>query len=404
MKCKHSFALSGYCPKLNCREYCYVSIRKSANLFEVYCGCVEELIICSGCSDYVLQKLNSGEVTVLSCHINGTVISHSTDSALLPVSSYLKPLIVDQIDNYKLATDLITSNSNVLVVAGAGLSADSFDGLTFRSAGGKLGGNRTAEEICYDKYPQYAWYYDVHIMQAANSSAPHGGYKALWNMVCRKNYFVFTSNIDNYLERSGFPGPRVYEAHGRVFDFQCMNSDRNINKGHRCRGLFSVPASAIDRLQLDHERCAVINTEELPRCPHCNGRARVNVSHYPDHPEDIDQTKKLPSKKRLLQWLFDNRDRDVLILDIGCGITEHSLLCEIQLLLSDHPISGLTGRRSYIRIDPGDSSGGDGNKYFKYDCSGSGTVKTVDSSTANAYNSVLLKDSALRALNKLNEV
>jgi len=52
-----------------------------------------------------------------------------------------------------------------------------------------------------------------------NENEPHEGYNILLNYLKKKmneNYFICTSNVDNYFEKAGFDKNKIYEAHGPV--------------------------------------------------------------------------------------------------------------------------------------------------------------------------------------------
>lgn len=212
-------------------------------------------------------------------------------------------------------------------------------------------GRRQPNEICYQNNPAYAWYYDESIRQAANKSSPHEGYGLLLDLLQAKSFFVCTSNIDGYFLRSGFPSSRVCEVHGSVHRLQCAK----LTSAGRCIGIFDWPEHSLDLASssLDHENYLCGPSFPFPACPACGGCARPNVSHMPDSQEDLDQTVKEPARLALHRWLFDSykHSEHVLVIEIGCGASEHSLKPDIQLLLSDHPASSLISP-SLITIDP----------------------------------------------------
>ena len=91
------------------------------------------------------------------------------------------------------------------------------------------------------------------------SAIPHIGYYKLLNYVKTKNYFVFTTNVDSLFSKSGFENNKLYECHGSL--------DKSI----------------------------------------CVGNSHFKDSHIYKEQE-----------VRFDNWL--NNTRDILIIELGCGI------------------------------------------------------------------------------------
>lgn len=310
------------------------------------------ILFCDDCFE------NCEGTEFFSCHLNPSVIQFSTRPLVVPVNAYLGAFqasyapwaaVNNCAQDYILAADILSKAEKVLVIAGAGMSAESFSGSTFRSSGGtKLGGSRSATDIDYTKNPAAAWYYDASIRRTAVSNAPHGGYAVLLNYLQEKDkdYFVLTSNIDSYFLTSGYAADRIYETHGSICYIQCKKR----TSAGRCPGIWSWKGK-FDKIQLDDEEC-LANLDTVPRCPKCHGPARANISHESDDlEEDLDRSRKAPQTLRFYRWLQRAQNASVAILEIGAGESVHGLRVESDLLLSAHPDSGLK-MASLIRVDP----------------------------------------------------
>jgi len=59
---------------------------------------------------------------------------------------------------------------------------------------------------------------------------PHEGFKILqkWCQGTRKGHFVYTSNVDNQFQKSGFDENRIVECHGTLFWMQSLHDNGKI--------------------------------------------------------------------------------------------------------------------------------------------------------------------------------
>lgn len=265
-------------------------------------------------------------------------------------------------------------------------------------SGPLLGGGLSVTEVCYKTRPEKAWYYDASIRRDSLRSTPHSGYYMMHNALTefKKDYFVLTSNIDNYFARAEYSIDRIYESHGSIDRVQCGK----LTADGRCAGAWrwmDIPSYTADGPVLDdvHLECDLRTT---PSCPSCGGASRANISHVTDDPSDLDLSIKGSQKERFWAWLrqfrsvkktkhegankgrkrykkkitnsstrtassvseFDlensetiikQEHKKLLIIEIGCGESVHGLRLESEVLLSSHPDSGVTHSK-LIRINP----------------------------------------------------
>ena len=418
-------------------------------------------IVCAACTPAVeaLERPSAlKRLTVFTSHINPSVVQFSSHPDIVPVSSFIscsnagtfacRSLDLDGAvsrmgtaaldiyeaescyssleEGYSTARSWFHSADAILIIAGAGMSAES--GLsTFRyqlsndspqnkvdshlsphvslpAAVALLGGGLSTSEVCYNTRPEKAWYYDASIRRDSLTHSPHDGYTLLLNALQEqhKDFMVLTSNIDNYFIRAKYPPESVYETHGSINLIQC---GKLTNSG-RCVGVWKWKDLALyDQLApiLD-DNLLECNINTTPLCPTCGGATRANISHESDCSDDIDQSVKNIQRKNLWSWLrkfrecsgpgsesgkssivFPLREKNdykkrrgkklrtdikakdllnilpdslniippkkLLIIEIGCGDTIHGLRHESELLLSSHPISGITCSK-LIRINP----------------------------------------------------
>ena len=320
-------------------------------------------IVCALCTPAVetLEELSAPNgLTVFTSHINPSVVQFSSHTDIIPVSTFISSRntsilscnsyqldddisrseaaacsvseaisnVISIEEGYSVARSWFLSADAVLIIAGAGMSAES--GLsTFRyqlskcspehlqsenksyeyteaihpSLARPLGGGLSTAEVCYNSRPEKAWYYDASIRRDSLVYSPHNGYLLLLNALREqhKDFMVLTSNIDHYFIRSNYPPESVYETHGSVNLIQCAK----LSKFERCMGVWdwqSLPlydrsAPFLDDVLLE------CDTKTTPLCPVCRGATRANISHESDSAEDIDQTVKSVQRRNLWSWL-----------------------------------------------------------------------------------------------------
>lgn len=260
-------------------------------------------------------------------------------------------------NNLKDAQKALNNCDAILIIAGAGMSVDS--GIfTYRGSNGiweksiKVGNeNYRYSEISslemWKKYPELAWGFKANFYEMMKNNEPHEGYYTLLNYVKNKvneNYFICTSNIDNYFERAGFDKNKIYEAHGTMKMYQCLDKKCTNTNG-------SFDDSEVSFPPFDKDTFIAWN---LPKCPYCQKILRPNVSMFGD--VDFYEKPYEFMKKRMLNWLngINNKNKKLLILEIGCGINPHSLRLTKNIPLSKEFKLPKINKCIYIRLNPED--------------------------------------------------
>jgi NAD-dependent deacetylase len=126
--------------------------------------------------------------------------------------------------------DALRHADRVLIITGAGLSADS--GLpTYRGVGGLYNGH-TEDGLPIEAAlsgpmlrsdPALCWKYLAEIGRACVAAAPNGGHAAIAELQRRKpNCWLLTQNIDGFHLAAGSPQQRLIEIHGTLAPLFCM--------------------------------------------------------------------------------------------------------------------------------------------------------------------------------------
>ena len=150
------------------------------------------------------------------------------------------------------ARQIITRAKRLVVISGAGMSADS--GIaTFRGAGSVGGWDDVAPVVAtlegFQADPQRVWRSYLLRRREARKAEPHAGYSALVAWEQRAHVTVVTQNVDGLHVRSG--STDVIELHGSLFRFFCVDHHH--------------PVSGVE------------DDEQVPRCPQCQSNVRPAV-------------------------------------------------------------------------------------------------------------------------------
>ena len=91
----------------------------------------------------------------------------------------------------------------------------------------------------------------------------------------------------------------------------------------------------------------------LPRCA-CGAAVRPNVSHETDVDDELCATVKAAQRAHMVAWLDGEKRRRsaLVVLEVGCGTSVHSLRADSELAVASHRAAG--GAATLVRVDPGD--------------------------------------------------
>lgn len=215
----------------------------------------------------------------------------------------------------KRAVELIKEAKNIVVTAGAGMGVDSglpdFRGdKGFWKAYPKLNHIGSFKDIAnprtFREDPQLAWAFYGHRLNMYRETKPHKGYDILRDILNlnHKKYFIYTSNVDRAFHRAGFCDFKIFECHGTIEHFQCVD---NCNEG--------IWRPLIDKVEIDEEEFLAVDFK-MPRCPDCGAIARPNVLMFSDPNWESSWYDK--QEERYNDWV-SRTNGDLLVIEIGCG-------------------------------------------------------------------------------------
>lgn len=247
------------------------------------------------------------------------------------------------------ACEIIQASDFILITAGAGMGVDS--GLPdFRGTLGlwkayppisKLGLSfaEVSNPYQFNKSPHFAWGFFGHRHKLYSSTTPHEGYHSLKSIVQKKDYFIFTSNVDGHFLKAGFPSEKIAECHGSIHYLQCLHT-------YKCSLEIWLMSESV---KVDP---VTFNAEDpLPKCKNCKGLARPNILMFGDYSWVSDRTdlqiEKLEEKLREKMW-------KICVIEIGAGDAVYTVRAFGNKMVSRY-------KAEIIRINPdkniGESNG-----------------------------------------------
>jgi NAD-dependent deacetylase len=162
-------------------------------------------------------------------------------------------------DNFKIAALCRSYAVRVLVITGAGVSAES--GIpTFRGKDGywrNLNAAKLATPEAFARDPKLVWEWYRERRQRIRSATPNAAHQAIMTLGQRSGEFLLvTQNVDDLHLRAGSPREKMVQIHGDIFISRCARCDFSRN---------------------DYEREQEKEDADLPHCPRCRALMRPGV-------------------------------------------------------------------------------------------------------------------------------
>lgn len=221
---------------------------------------------------------------------------------------------------YKGVRKDIDDASFVLVVCGAGLSADC--GIpTYRGESshqyktwppfirGEEEPYGMAKERRMREDPSLAWGHIFNRMHAFNTKSPHKGYHSLYGLIKAKPHFIFSTNVDGMWHKTSTKlDTHIVEYHGSASYVQCIND---------CRQRYSrIEDEDFTRCTYDSVTGRLNGT--LPTCTDCGELMRQNIFNIGDY--NFCGIRRFKQQTRYERFLRDApKDGMGVVLEIGCG-------------------------------------------------------------------------------------
>jgi NAD-dependent SIR2 family protein deacetylase len=235
----------------------------------------------------------------------------------------------------KTSIELLNKADNVIILAGAGISADigtptywTGDEAKYANKESKYGFTsleHSSAPLWQTHSGQQSDYFQALYAQMLNQQLPpdeNNPYLLLKNWVTmnQKNYFVVTSNVDTAFSRNGFDTRQLYEMHGAYNRSQCLRKPL-------AHGVFSTVSPDLNKTL----------------CPFCGGITRPNVLFFNDFWFNAKENEK--QEDRLFEFEDSVLSQETVLLEVGVGLTVMNLRNMTRKLYAKYDIP-------LIRINP----------------------------------------------------
>lgn len=173
------------------------------------------------------------------------------------------------------------SNGNIVVLTGAGISAES--GIpTFRGKEGywtvgskEYHPKEMATKAMFKENPEAVWAWYLYRRNVCNKANPNAGHFAITELerLFSERFRLLTQNVDGLHLRAGNTLDRTYQVHGNVNYARCA---------YACRqGVWLIPKE-LDN-EVSKKNVLTEQEKELLHCPKCNNWARPHILWFDEY-------------------------------------------------------------------------------------------------------------------------
>ena len=218
----------------------------------------------------------------------------------------------EQIEKLKNEMDAADA---IVIGAGAGLSASAgftYTGERFEKYFGDFIERYGFRDMYsggfypFGSLEEYWAYWSRYIYINRYMDAPKPVYNDLLRLLEGKNYFVLTTNVDHYFQKSGFDKSRLFYTQGDYGLWQCSKP---------CHQKTYDNEAAVKRMLKEQENMRIPG-ELVPYCPVCGAPMTMNLRADMTFVEDEGWHKALLRYKDFLRSYVD---RHILFLELGVG-------------------------------------------------------------------------------------
>ena len=216
---------------------------------------------------------------------------------------------------------LIKETDTILIGAGAGLSTSA--GMLYSGKEFETNFSDFIKKYNF-KYLYSASFYDFKDQQEfwafwsrlihyeRYSMPPKPVYQNLYKLIKNKNYFVITTNVDHFFQRTGFDKKKLFYTQGDYGLFQCKKPchKKNYDNEKQIEEMFK------------NQKNMKISENLIPICPICKGPMYPNLRGGDYFVEDDGWNE---AAERYNEFLKKNKKGKILFLDLGSGMNTPSI-------------------------------------------------------------------------------
>ena len=156
-------------------------------------------------------------------------------------------------------------------------------------------------------------YWSRHIWCNRYEPAPKDTYAKLLALICDKDFFVITTNVDHQFQKAGFPKERLFYTQGDYGLWQCSEP---------CHQKTYDNYETV-KLMVEQQRDLRVPSELVPRCPVCGKPMSMNLRADNTFVEDEGWH---AAAARYTDFLRAHQTGKVLYLELGVGGNTPSII------------------------------------------------------------------------------
>ncbi len=138
-------------------------------------------------------------------------------------------------------------------------------------------------------------------------------YKSILELVKDKDYFVLTTNVDHWFQKTGFDKHRLFYTQGDYGLFQCSEPC--------CQKTFDNEQAIM--AMIENQRDMKIPTELIPRCPVCGKPMAMNLRSDDKFVQDDGWYR---ANDRYSDFIRRHKNLHVLYLELGVGFNTPGII------------------------------------------------------------------------------
>lgn len=218
--------------------------------------------------------------------------------------------------------DLLKEADYVLIGAGAGLSAaagmeysgESFE-KNYREFIDKYYFDDLYSASFYDfKTQEEKWAFFAKMIKLNRyNDKPLQLYQELYELVCSKDYFVLSTNVDGQFYNSGFDAEKVFEVQGDYCFLQCENA---------CHDKLYYNRELVEEWIQNTKDCR-IPSDLVMKCPVCGGNMDMNLRKDANFVQDKNW---YVQAKKYEEFINNAKDKKMVLLEIGVGFNTPGII------------------------------------------------------------------------------
>ena len=218
--------------------------------------------------------------------------------------------------------DLLKEADYVLIGAGAGLSTaagmeysgESFE-KNYREFIDKYYFDNLYSASFYDfKTQEEKWAFFAKMIKLNRyNDKPLQLYQELYELVCSKDYFVLSTNVDGQFYNSGFDAERVFEIQGDYCFLQCENA---------CHDKLYYNKELVEKWIQNTKDCKILS-DLVMKCPVCGGNMDMNLRKDANFVQDKNWH---VQAKKYEEFINNAKDKKMVLLEIGVGFNTPGII------------------------------------------------------------------------------